>query len=203
MRDFSAACSEAWGSPLLDMDFHDRIVFKEGQIELLKKYIDDNPRRLWLKRKFPDILSKRHRIRICGEEYEAVGNIFMLDDFDIQAVRISRSYSADELRRYKGQWLRTIDNGGVLVSPFISVAEKRVRDYAMSCNCKLILFETEGFPERYKPPGELFDYCLGGRLLMIAPREYSTRRLNLTRRTALRLNGLAQEIADGRAEIVF
>ena len=77
----------------------------------------------------------------------------------IRAVRISRRFQPEELHDLKVCWLRTIENGGVLVSPFISVAEKRVRDYAIANDGRLILIEQNGFGPRYKPSGQYFELC--------------------------------------------
>lgn len=199
--ELKAFCTTAWrertgrGEPFFSPGFHDRIVSHQGQAAILRKYIADNPRRLWIKRHNPDLFMRRHRLSIAGQEYEAIGNIFLLDDMDLQAVRISRRFSPEELHERKLCWLHTIENGGVLVSPFISAAEKRVRDYAFANDGRLILIEQNGFSPRYKPTGQYFDLCAAGRLLMIAPVEYSTARIELTRDWCLRHNGLAEQIA--------
>lgn len=115
----------------------------------------------------------------------------------IRAVRISRRFQPEELHDLKVCWLRTIENGGVLVSPFISVAEKRVRDYAIANDGRLILIEQNGFGPRYKPSGQYFGLCAEGRLLMVAPVEYSTSKIVLSREWCLRHNELAGQIEAG------
>ena len=203
IADLKGACTAAWrektgcGEPFFSSGFHDRIVSRRGQASVLRKYIADNPRRLWIKRHNPDFFTCRHRLSIAGCEYEAIGNIFLLNDMDIRAVRISRRFQPEELHDRKVCWLRTIENGGVLVSPFISVAEKRVRDYAIANDGRLILIEQNGFGPRYKPSGQYFELCAEGRLLMVAPVEYSTSKIVLSREWCLRHNELAEQIEAG------
>lgn len=206
--ELKGSCTTAWrertgrDGTFFSPGFHDRIVTHHGQAAILRKYIADNPRRLWIKRHNPNLFMRRHRLSISGKEYEAIGNIFLLDDMDLQAVRISRRFSPQELRARKICWLHTIENGGVLVSPFISPAEKKVRDYALANDGRLILMEQNGFGPRYKPTGQYFDLCAEGRLLMIAPVEYSTAKIELSRDWCLRHNQLAEQIAAGNCRLL-
>lgn len=63
----------------------------------------------------------------------------------------------------------------------------------------LIIITREEIGERYKPAGRLFDLCSAGRLLMISTGE-EARELRMSRREAVEMNGMAEEIAkeDGR-----
>lgn len=200
---FMDACDEAAGFRMFDSDFHDRIVRSEGLVSRLKQYIEDNPRRLMVKREHPDFFSRQHRVIIDGEEFCAVGNLFLLDDCDLVAVRVSSKYSPEELRARKRLWLDVIDHGGVLVSPFISDAERRVREYALENGGKIINIIKDGFSPLYKPAGRFFDLCAEGRLLLLGPVVYSTRKTPLTREAALHFNGLAEAIAEGKASVRF
>lgn len=87
------------------------------------------------------------------------------------------------------------ENGGVLVSPFISPAEKRIRDQALAVGGSLIILRAEGFPERFKPSGYEFELCDSGSLLLLAPWPYSSRKNTITRSQALSLNAMAEQIA--------
>ncbi len=126
--------------------------------------------------------------------YEAYGNIHLLEDPELAAVRISRRFSEDELRKRKINWLRTVGNCGVLVSPFISQAEKKVRDWALANGGRFILIESNGFGERYSPKGILHQLCNEGRLLIIAPTEHHTSPPKLTYSECQRMNALAERI---------
>lgn len=187
-------CGE--GLPFFIPDFNDRIIMKKGQTERVKRYIADNPRRLWIKFANPDLFMRRHRIVIDGREFEAQGNIFLLDDFDKEAVIYSSRIAKEKMHAIKKIWLHTIENGGVLVSPFIHQIEKNVRDYALANDGRIILFVEKPFPERYKPSGKMFDLCSEGRLLTIAPlAELSG--FATQRQKYLYLNQLSRQIAAG------
>lgn len=136
-------------------------------------------------------------VREAGSDrvrYEAYGNIHLLEDPELAAVRISRRFSEEELRKRKINWLRTVGNCGVLVSPFISPAEKKVRDWALSHGGRFILIESNGFGERYTPKGILHQLCNEGRLLIIAPVEHLTSPPKLTYSECQRMNALAERI---------
>ena len=176
---------------------NNRLVFREGQLEKVKRYCIDNPRRLWIKQRNPDLFTRVGSLTIDGAEFKAVGNRFLLDHYDIEAVRISSHFMGDELGRRLALWDETIALGGVLVGGFISREERAIRDKAIAAGGRLILLMDHPMPERYKPSGKWFDYCASGRLLIIAPaepfpREYSQRRIFLY------LNDIAESIAAGR-----
>lgn len=175
--------------------FHDRIIDSAGQLETLSRYIADNPRRLAIKRRHPDLFRRYNHLRIGDLQFAAYGNIFLLRNCDKQVVIVHRRYTPAELQSLERQWLRCAENGGVLVSPFISPAEKRIRDQALAVGGSLIILRAEGFPERFKPGGSEFELCDSGRLLLLAPWPYSSRKNTITRSQALSLNAMAEQIA--------
>lgn len=137
--------------------YHDRILMKEGQLDKMLNYVSDNPRRRFLRRMNPYFNKRRHIIDGNGNEYETYGNLSLLDDTDIEAVRISSKFSAEELRQRKLNWKRTVENCGVLASPFISEAEKKVRDWALENGGCLIYIETTGLGPCFTPKGRLHE----------------------------------------------
>lgn len=180
--------------------FHDRILAEAGQLETLRRYIADNPRRLAIKRRHPDLFRRYNHLRIGNREFAAYGNIFLLRNFDKRAVIVHRRYSLDERQRLERQWTRCAENGGALVSPFISPAEKQIRDKALDAGGGLIILRAEGFREKFKPTGSEFELCESGRLLLLAPWPNETRGSSMTRAQALSLNHMAEEIAGIRLE---
>ncbi len=84
---------------------------------------------------------------------------------------------------------------GVLVSPFINPKEKEIRDEGIKRGTGIIRIVENGFPERYKPQGKEFALCSEGRLLLIAPAEYNSRKQKLRREVCLEMNSLAEFIA--------
>lgn len=201
---FMGACSRAWRDlrgdsallPLYEEGYNDRILMRRGQLDTLRRYILDNPRRLMIKRRHPDLFRRNLRLQIGGNEYDAVGNLFLLRDFDRRAVIIHRRWSASEREAREKEWLETVLNGGVLVSPFISPAEKQLREKAIESGGRLILLREEGFGEKYKPAGRDFDLCAAGRLLILSPCSSQVGgNHKISRSGALRLNSLAEDIA--------
>lgn len=146
-----------------------------------------------LKGAFPFIRTLRRVI--MPERYEAYGNIHLLEDPDIEAVKISRKYTPEELIRRKRIWMRTVQNGGVLVSPFISPAEKKVENWACQEGGRIILITDNGFGTDYTPKGMLHTLCSEGRLLIIAPTGHRTASIALDRATCLQMNALAETVA--------
>lgn len=84
--------------------------------------------------------------------------------------------------------------GTVLVSPFISQAEKAIRAEAESLGAKIILITHEAFPERFKPSAHDFDLCSKGRLLIISLG--LTAGTGLSRALCMQMNDLAEAIAN-------
>lgn len=110
-------------------------------------------------------------------------------------MKISRKYTPEELIRRKRIWMRTVQNGGVLVSPFISPAEKKVENWACQEGGRIILITDNGFGTNYTPKGILHTLCSEGRLLIIAPTVHRTTSIALDRATCLQMNALAETVA--------
>lgn len=148
--------------------FHDRIVLGADQLSTLFRYLRDNPRRLAVRRAHPEYFRRVNKLQLCGCECMAYGNFQLLDNPFKEAVVVHRADS-DAVRGEKsGLWHYTAANGGVLVSPFISEAEKAVRDDAEACDGKVILLTAGPLGERYKPAEHDFLLCEAGKLLIVS-----------------------------------
>lgn len=197
VRDIKAAVSSKLGisGGIFEEGFHDRILYGEGQLGTMRRYIADNSRRLHIKRHNPDLFKRYNHLSIDGTEFAAYGNMFLLRNFDKMNVVVHRADTPDERERSRRRWLRCAANGGVLVSPFISQAEKEIRDKAIEAGGNLIILRNEGFEERFKPQGIEFELCAEGRLLLLAPWPEALNRAVVTRRQALAMNSLAEKLA--------
>lgn len=180
---------------LFSRGFNDRIIWDQDHLEAAMTYVADNPRRLIIKVKHPDLFRRYNKIRIGDREFAAYGNIFLLRDFDRRQVVIHRADSDEVRDSHRKEWLTCALNGGVLVSPFISPAEKQIRDKALELGGRLIIIRNEGFEERFKPLGREFELCSEGRLLLIAPWPDQLLRATVTRSQALQMNSLANFLA--------
>lgn len=155
-----------------------------------------------MKRLHPDLFYSRWRVIINSQEYCAVGNIFLLDNPELCVVRFSRRYTESEHELHKQQWHRCLENGGVLVSPFIHPLERAMRNEASDAGGNMIEIRREGFPERYTPQGREFEEMTQGRLLIIGSPTYDTQTQPLTYAKAQTLNTLAEAIALGPSTVV-
>ena len=168
---------------VFETGYNDRIVRRPGQLQKMLNYVSDNPRRRLMKMMNPGFHHISHLYLAERSEemkgnyalekgltFKAYGNIDLLMEPDLEAVKIGRELRSDpaKLIARKRVWQQTIETGGVIVSPFIHEDEKRVRDWAVENGGRLILIRWEAFGERYKPSGRYFDLCSEGRLLEIS-----------------------------------
>lgn len=194
---FTGDCTRSLeGKIIFEPGYHDRILRYEGQLQRMIRYIDDNPRRLIIKREHPEYFHQPFIIELWGKEYKLYGNYYLLRNPDISAVRLSRKYTESQLMALHQEWEETIISHGVLASPFISPREKEWEKRGIEEGAGVILITREEFRERYKPSGRLFDLCADGRLLLISTGK-SRDEAKLTRQEALAMNELAERIAGG------
>jgi hypothetical protein len=186
---------EARRPVLFERGYCDKILLKEGQLENWKRYLDDNPRRLAVKRQCPQYFTVVHEVKMGEWDCQMVGNRYLLSYPEKAAVVVHRAYTDEEYAKLKQQWLSLGENGGVLVSAAVATREKEVMREAMNRGYRLIVLRENGFPPLYKPSGESFEACSCGNLLQISPWEYHTDRRIISREQCLKLNRLAEEIA--------
>jgi hypothetical protein len=185
----------AAGMPsLFERGYNDLILLNDSQLDNWKHYLDDNPRRLAIKRLHPDFFTTLNYIDIAEWHCQIVGNRFLLDIPQKVAVIVHSAYSDKEYAEYKKEWLACGEAGGILVSAAIATREKEVMREAMNRGYRIILVRENGFPPLYKPSGESFDACSNGRLLQLSPWEYHMERRIISREQCLMLNRLVEEI---------
>ena len=189
------AASAAGMPSIFERGYNDLILLNDSQLDNWKHYLDDNPRRLAIKRLHPDFFTTLNYIDIAEWHCQIVGNRFLLDIPQKVAVIVHSAYSDKEYAEYKKEWLACGEAGGILVSAAIATREKEVMREAMNRGYRIILVRENGFPPLYKPSGESFDACSNGRLLQICPWEYHMERRIISRERCLMLNRLAEEIA--------
>ena len=183
---------------LFELGYNDKVLLHERQLEGWKKYLDDNPRRLMVKRMNPGLFTVMQNKEVVGRRCQMVGNCFLLDIPDKVAVVVHRRYSEGDLRRLREEWLACGERGGVLVSAAISTKEKEVLREAMNRGYRIVLLRENGFPRLYKPCGESFYACSEGLLLQISPWNYHMEKKTITREQCLELNEMAERIAEWR-----
>ena len=180
---------------LFEKGYCDKILLRDGQLDNWKRYLDDNPRRLFIKRLHPEYFTVLHQVQLMDHPCQIIGNQFLLNIPDKAAVIVHRAYSDHEFEDHLQKWLSLGEAGGVLISAAISPREKIVMREAMNRGYRLILLRENGFPPLYKPSGEAFNACSEGRLLQVSPWEYHMQRRTISREQCLFLNRLAEHLA--------
>lgn len=182
--------SEAGDMTVFEDGFHDRIVRNRRQLHTLYNYLRDNPRRLAVRLARPEYFRRVNSLTIGSGRYRAYGNPFLLRCPFKEQVVVHRADTEEVRAARRELWLYTAAGGGVLVSPFISPAEKDIRREADEAGGRFILITNEAMGERYKPSGRDFELCEEGRMLIVSADIDG----DLSRAACLRMNSLAEDI---------
>lgn len=186
---------------LFSRGFNDRILFRRGQLKTWVAYLDDNPRRLWLKWHFPDRLRKVYDFTAGtkGHRYTAVGNTFLVTYPERLQVRCHRNLTEEQIQQEVEKYLKEAHRGTVLVSPFISPAEKAVFEACYRERLPMIHIVSRGLDGKFNyPSGRDLSGCSDGFLLVLAPyADYSaeTAAARITRAQCLDMNAYAADLA--------
>lgn len=174
--------------------YNDKLLLREGQLEVWRNYLRDNPRRLLMKRARPDLFCVRFGLSIAGQTYSALGNQFLLSYPIRIAVQCSRKMTEEEIKLRVDEAVAAAQAGAVHVSPAISPGEKAVMRALLNAHYPLIYLEENGLTPYTKPGGEFFEACNRGHLLILAPWEHHNEHILITRDKCLALNAMARAI---------
>ena len=174
--------------------YNDTILDRQGQLQNMKNYIHDNPRRFALKRANPDLFRVQRNIQRGDYTFTALGNIFLLDAPILMQVQCTRRLTDEQIKDTCNYFLKQAMNGAVLVSPSISPGEKAVMKTAFESGYPVVILHETGFAPLAKPGGRRFDACAQGRLLMLAPWEHHNDKRVIRRDQCLTLNDMARVI---------
>ena len=188
-------------APLFSRGFNDRILFRKGQLKTWVAYLNDNPRRLWLKWHFPDRLRKVYDFSAGkkGHRYTAVGNTFLVTYPERLQVRCHRNLTEEQIQQEVEKYLKEAHRGTVLISPFISPAEKAVYEACYQEKLPMIHIVNRGLDGKFNyPSGRDLSGCSDGFMLVLAPyADYSseTAAACITRAQCLDMNAYAADLA--------
>jgi hypothetical protein len=171
--------------------YNDKLLLREGQLEAWIHYLNDNPRRLLMKREHPDLFRVQRNVEAAGMTFSAIGNRFLLDRPVRLQVQCSRRLSESQIQKQVAHFLTAARQGAVLVSPAISPGEKAVMRAAFNEGLPLIYLQENGFTDLAKPGGTRMEACARGQLLILAPWEHHNEQLTISRDQCLRLNDIA------------
>lgn len=178
---------------IFEEGYCDKPLYDGRSLDGWYRYIRENPHRLAMRRQYPRFFQRVRNLKIATYECQAYGNLFLLRNPDKMAVKISRRFSEEEKLRKKKLWIESASQGTVIVSPFISAAEKAIRSKVEALGGKIILITHEAFPERFKPAKHDFDLCAEGRLLIISLGRPAP--ASLSRADCVAMNELAELLA--------
>jgi len=209
IASFKAQCTQSFremlgteGS-LFSPGFQDSIFFHRGQLQRMFEYLKDNPRRLAVRRMFPDLFTKARILPFCNGFLSSYGNCDLLRSPRFYQVQVSRetSQNHEAMQCMREAMLAAAECNAVVVSPCISKGEQDLAHEALNLSIPLIVLRNNGFPHLFKPSGTYFDACAKGKLLMLAPVGFGITIGNkkLTRTEACILNALAQRICGNDA----
>ena len=163
-------------SPLFAPDYHDSLLKGKNQLPHLVRYIQDNPRRLALKRANKDLFRIRQNQQIGTIQCTVLGNIFLIEHPLRQVLQCSRRLTQEQIDNLKADCLREAADGTVYVTAAISEGEKQIARALREAGFPLIILLEKGFPapddphyNYFKPQGVYFEACAAGKLLLIEP----------------------------------
>lgn len=154
---------------LFEPGFNDRVLREYGQLQVWRKYLRDNPRRLLMKREHPDLFRVQRDLAFGPLRFSAIGNRFLLERPERVQVH----------------------------SPCISPGEKLIMRAAFEERLPLIVLQENGFTDLAKPYGRRMEACASGQLLLLAPWEHHNERLAIRRDQCMALNEMARMICEG------
>lgn len=176
------ACSALTGGPVSETmrpfapEYHDRILKGKNQLPHMVRYIQDNPRRLALKRANKDLFRIRQNQLIGTIQCTVLGNIFLIEHPLRQVLQCSRRLTQEQIDNLKADCLREAADGTIYVTAAISEGEKQIARALREAGFPLIILLEKGFPapddphyNYFKPQGVYFEACAAGKLLLIEP----------------------------------
>lgn len=168
--------------PLFDDNFDDSICYRKGQLDNIIRYVKDNPRRAVMRAVYPHLFQRVQHISICGHDYAAYGNLFLLrrpwkEQVFCHRWRMDgerRDYSTPyettlEFARERELWLQSARFGAVLVTPGISKGEQQLLNDCLDEGLPLIHLQSEPITRGWNPPIRRHMLCEQGKLLILAP----------------------------------
>ena len=189
---------------LWEPGYNDRLLLYKGQLQRMLAYLDDNPRRLLLKRQHPEYFTQLAPIPVLDNiNMPAMGNRHLLERPLKLQVQCSRHLYPWEISQRKQAFLEAGRQGAVIVSPCISPGEQQIATACLTEGIPLIVLLLKGFPPYFKPQPRYLQACAEGRLLMLAPYPFQNEKLTDMRARCLTLNDLAARICQDSAKPMY
>lgn len=154
---------------LFKEEWHDWIVMKAGQLDTFWKYIEENPKRRWVRLQGARYFQKVKEITFLGCKWYAYGNAALLTEPILEAFQCSRLWKEGD-EQWNQAMARAIrlGPGGVGISTFMSSCEKACGRAIGKAGGAWIVLSPEGFGERWHPSRRLEPFCAAGRMLFLS-----------------------------------
>lgn len=169
-------------TPLFEDNYDDTICYRQGQLDNIIRYVQDNPRRAVMRALHPDLFQRRQHITIGDMDFAAYGNIFLLRRPWKEQVFChwwkmngdQRDYNTpyettDTFRQQRDQWIQAAKDGAVLVTPGISKGEQQLVKDCVENALPLIHLQKEPMPNGWNPEKRRHQLCEMGQLLILSP----------------------------------
>lgn len=165
------------GQHLFAFEWHDWIVKKGGQLKAFVRYIRENPKRAWQRERNRGYFSCVRKVEIKGREWQAYGNLALLDLPVIEPFQCSRKWAKDG-KEWREALTRAerIGPGGAGIGTFMSPCEKECGNAIFKAGGGLIMLCPEGFGERWHPTRNKEALCAKGRMLFLTLYEPSAKK---------------------------
>lgn len=180
--------------------YTDSILTRAGQLAAMHNYIKDNPRRLAVKKRYPQFYQRLKELWINGSSFNCYGNPYLLKYPKRVAVHVRSAWSPEDVEAYKQYICGCVAGGSVVVSPFISPAEKDIRRMVVEMGGRIIQLINHNFLDRYAPPKSDFKLCEEGRLLIMCEAGAPAYAAKWSRTDSLALNARAKQLVEAVAE---
>lgn len=206
IRGLKAGCNKAYrkrmgvtGVGLFEEDYDETILTKRGQLQRMLDYVHLNPYRKWVKINNRDCFIPVRGVEIAGRRYDAIGNLLLLGlrRFQVHCrYKWERDNDTEARRAHQNECVIKARQNYVLVSPFIMDHEKAVMDFCLKEGHSVIVLMDNGFTDFTTCPGNLFEYCKQGQVLLLVPSElpHIDRKGKIARAECVMLNDRAAEI---------
>jgi len=181
---------------LFELNYNDKVLLREGQLDNWKRYLADNPRRLLVKREHPEFFRVQRSLVWKGMTFSGLGNIFLLRKPFLIQIQCSRRLTEEQIAAKAAEALARCRQGAVLLSPSVSPGEKTIMRAAFDAGFPEIILKDNGFAPLTKPSGKSFDACARGQLLFLGPTCHSNERKTITRSECLALNEVARRLCE-------
>lgn len=203
-RQCTAGCQLLAAIPasntLFASEYHTRTLSGRNQLSHMAHYIDDNPKRLAIKRLNPDLFRIKQNYYIGKTPCVVLGNIFLADNPQRAVLKCSRKLTQEQIDTLREECLTEAANGTVFISGAVSEGEKQICRAIREAGFPLIIILTEGFPEPdnphykyFKPQGVYFEACAAAKLLLVQPDKEILERPDIIERVSAKVGDIPHE----------